>query len=56
MTNSEQTKACTTCQEEKVISEFHKEKNGKYGVKSKCKDCFYWDEVIISTEIEWIYN
>lgn len=39
MTNSEQTKVCTTCQEEKVISEFHKEKKGKYGVKSKCKDC-----------------
>lgn len=41
MTNSEQTKVCTTCQEEKVISEFHKEKKGKYGVKSKCKECFY---------------
>jgi hypothetical protein len=41
MTNSEQTKVCTTCKVEKVITEFHKEKNGKYGVKSKCKECFY---------------
>ena len=41
MTNSEQTKVCTTCKEEKSICEFHKEKKGKYGVKSKCKVCFY---------------
>ena len=41
MTNSEQTKVCTTCKEEKSISEFHKEKKGKYGVKSRCKECFY---------------
>jgi len=40
MTNSEQTKVCTTCKVEKVITEFHKEKCGKYGVKAKCKDCF----------------
>ena len=41
MTNCEQTKVCTTCKKAKELSEFHKEKNGKYGVKSKCKECFY---------------
>jgi hypothetical protein len=40
MTNYDQTKVCTTCKVEKVITEFHKEKCGKYGVKAKCKDCF----------------
>lgn len=40
MTNCEQTKVCTTCQEEKVISEFYNAERGKYGVKSKCKKCY----------------
>ena len=41
MTNSEQTKVCTTCKKARELTEFHKEKKGKYGVKSKCKECFY---------------
>lgn len=41
MTNCEQTKVCTTCKKAKELNEFHKEKKGKYGVKSKCKECFY---------------
>lgn len=32
-------KKCTDCQELKQLSEFHKEKHGKFGVKSKCKVC-----------------
>lgn len=34
-----QTKTCTTCGEEKALTEFHKAKDGKYGVKSRCKVC-----------------
>lgn len=34
-----QTKICTTCHIEKEITEFNKEKLGKYGVRSKCKPC-----------------
>ena len=32
-------KTCTTCNIEKDIAEFHKNKTGKYGVKSICKPC-----------------
>jgi Lon protease-like protein len=35
-----QTKQCTTCHIEKLITEFSKSKNGKYGVTSRCKCCF----------------
>jgi hypothetical protein len=34
-----QTKRCTTCGEEKEISEFIKSKLGKFGVNSMCKSC-----------------
>jgi len=34
-----QLKTCSKCGEEKEISEFHKDKAGKYGVHSKCKMC-----------------
>lgn len=34
-----QTKICTECQEEKELAEFTKQKAGKYGVTSKCKEC-----------------
>jgi hypothetical protein len=34
-----QKKTCISCNEEKSITEFHKNKNGKYGVHSKCKKC-----------------
>ena len=34
-----QTKTCTKCGEEKELTEFHKDKDGKYGVKSRCKEC-----------------
>ena len=34
-----QTKICTKCKEEKPISEFVKNKKGKYGVRSVCKNC-----------------
>ena len=33
------TKVCTKCKVEKELSEFHKSKNGKYGVNSRCKVC-----------------
>lgn len=33
------TKTCTKCKKEKELSEFTKEKKGKYGVRSKCKEC-----------------
>lgn len=32
-------KICSKCLEEKLISEFHKNNGGKYGVRSVCKDC-----------------
>jgi len=34
-----ETKTCTRCQTEKQITEFHKEKKGRFGVKSTCKQC-----------------
>lgn len=34
-----QTKTCTTCKVEKPLTEFHKQKLGKYGVTSRCKGC-----------------
>jgi hypothetical protein len=33
------TKICTKCNTEKPLNNFTKDKNGKYGVKSKCKKC-----------------
>jgi hypothetical protein len=32
-------KVCSNCQEEKRISEFYKQKNGKFGVTAECKIC-----------------
>ena len=32
-------KTCTKCKIEKDFDCFHKEKKGKFGLKSKCKDC-----------------
>lgn len=34
-----QTKVCTKCGEEKEITEFHKQKRGKFGVRRVCKVC-----------------
>ena len=34
-----QTKKCTKCLVEKTTEEFHRCKQGKYGVKSICKEC-----------------
>jgi len=34
-----QTKVCTKCGEEKELTEFYKNKLGKFGVKSRCKIC-----------------
>jgi uncharacterized low-complexity protein len=36
---SEVRKICTKCGEEKCLSEFNKQKTGKYGVQSKCRSC-----------------
>jgi hypothetical protein len=33
------TKICTKCNTKKPLDNFAKDKNGKYGVKSKCKEC-----------------
>jgi hypothetical protein len=35
------TKQCVICHEHKDIADFHKKKNGKYGVNSRCKPCAY---------------
>ena len=32
-------KICSKCGVEKAVSEFHKSKNGKYGVRGDCKEC-----------------
>ena len=39
-------KKCTKCGIEKELKDFYKEKKGKYGVRSKCIDCYkkYFDE------------
>jgi hypothetical protein len=34
-----QTKVCSKCEVEKGLGKFHKQKGGKYGVRSYCKDC-----------------
>ena len=34
-----QTKTCSKCGEEKLLTEFHKDKKGKYGVHNRCKEC-----------------
>lgn len=36
---SEQEKICTNCQVPKILTDYHKSKNGRYGVKSICKAC-----------------
>lgn len=33
-------KKCTMCSEIKNITEFYKNKNGRYGVQAKCKPCY----------------
>jgi len=33
------TKVCSKCGKEKSVTEFHKHKGGKYGVRSACKAC-----------------
>jgi len=37
---SGETKVCSKCKIEKPLSEFHKQKSGKYGVHGWCKTCF----------------
>lgn len=32
-------KVCGHCKEQKNVSEFYKQKNGKFGVTSECKIC-----------------
>lgn len=32
-------KTCSKCNKEKQLSEFHKEKKGKLGVRAECKEC-----------------
>ena len=34
-----ESKVCTKCKIEKLLSEFHKHKIGKYGRKARCKEC-----------------
>lgn len=34
-----QTKICSKCGKRKTIKEFHKDPNGKYGVRGTCKEC-----------------
>lgn len=35
----ELSKICSSCGEEKLIAEFNKDKNGKYGVRKVCRAC-----------------
>ena len=35
-----ETKICSSCHQEKFISEFYSQPDHKYGVMSICKDCF----------------
>lgn len=37
--NPMETKICTSCKKALLISEFYKQKRGKFGVKSICKSC-----------------
>jgi hypothetical protein len=39
MEQSVNTKVCTKCKQEKSFSEFHKKKEGKFGLKTECKTC-----------------
>jgi hypothetical protein len=39
-TTQANTKICTACDVEKELSEFHKRKEGRLGVNSKCKPCY----------------
>jgi len=48
-------KICTKCGIEKQISYFHKEKNGKYGVRSICKKCRKTDNAVNKNSIQ-AYN
>ena len=32
-------KTCTKCKQSKTLAEFYKKKNGKFGVRSRCKTC-----------------
>jgi hypothetical protein len=34
-----ETKTCTKCENAKPLTEFHRQKGGKYGVASRCKSC-----------------
>ena len=34
------TKVCNKCGKRKLLSEFHKSMNSKYGVKAVCKECY----------------
>lgn len=34
------TKICTKCRQEKTLEQFHKNKHGKFGRHSWCKQCF----------------
>jgi hypothetical protein len=34
-------KICTICKKKKPISEFHKAKKGKYGVRGECAQCYH---------------
>jgi hypothetical protein len=36
-------KRCKKCGELKPLSEYHKQKGGRYGVKARCRDCIYPD-------------
>jgi len=39
METLQQTKTCTKCGEEKELTQFYKQKRGKYGVRPDCIDC-----------------
>ena len=40
MVTINESELANTCGFEKPLSEFYKERQGKYGVRSKCKSCF----------------
>ena len=50
-----ETKTCTSCQTEKQTTEFHKEKRGRFGVKSICKACHLEKKRNNPKEKEYLY-
>lgn len=47
------TKTCRKCQETKLISEFNKAKQGKFGVRGDCRNCQKIINRVLSKRYYW---